>query len=217
MALYSALTRAMNWSAVSLDWVVPVAGASAGDGSFWQAASVSAAALTARASRSGRWFTGTSLGGDRPAKASEAPGAPQGAGQQGAGRSSVSTTASAATSTATSTAKVWRPCYVGRVGVGGCAWEQQRLETNPQPKPLSLLDYPPTDSVGGEAGHTVAGPSGAMDGARRAPMGESALLARHCLACVRTHSRQRLGRAAERGLRRVPPRYGLPRPKRKSE
>ena len=31
MALYSALTRAMNWSAVSLDWVVPVAGASAGD------------------------------------------------------------------------------------------------------------------------------------------------------------------------------------------
>ena len=34
--------------------------------------------------------------------------------------------------------------------------------------------------------------------------GEGALLARHRLACVRTHSRQRLGRAAERDLRRVP-------------
>jgi hypothetical protein len=29
-------------------------------------------------------------------------------------------------------------------------------------------------------------------------------VARHCLACVRTHSRQRLGRAAERDLQRVP-------------
>jgi len=33
--------------------------------------------------------------------------------------------------------------------------------------------------------------------------GESALLARHCLACARTHSRQRLGRAAERDLQRA--------------
>jgi len=35
-------------------------------------------------------------------------------------------------------------------------------------------------------------------------MGEGTLLARHCLACARTHSRQRLGGAAERDLRRVP-------------
>ena len=35
-------------------------------------------------------------------------------------------------------------------------------------------------------------------------MGEDALLARHSLACVRTHSRQRLGRTAERDLQRVP-------------
>jgi len=36
-------------------------------------------------------------------------------------------------------------------------------------------------------------------------MGERALLARHCLACARTHSRQRLGRAAERDLQRALP------------
>ncbi len=42
-------------------------------------------------------------------------------------------------------------------------------------------------------------------------MGEGALLAKHCFASARTHSRQRLGRAAERGLRRVPPaRTALP-------
>ncbi|RTQ88882.1 hypothetical protein EKL94_11620 [Stenotrophomonas maltophilia] len=44
----------------------------------------------------------------------------------------------------------------------------------------------------------------------RAPMGESALLAKHCFASARTHSRQRLGRTAERGSRRprtpTPPR-----------
>ncbi len=38
----------------------------------------------------------------------------------------------------------------------------------------------------------------------QAPMGEGALLAKHCFASARTHSRQRLGRTAERGLRRVP-------------
>ncbi len=35
-------------------------------------------------------------------------------------------------------------------------------------------------------------------------MGEGALLAKHCFASARTHSRQRLGRTAERGLRRPP-------------
>ncbi|MBA0271379.1 hypothetical protein D7U77_01800 [Stenotrophomonas maltophilia] len=35
-------------------------------------------------------------------------------------------------------------------------------------------------------------------------MGEGALLAKHCFASARTHSRQRLGRTAERGLRRLP-------------
>ena len=39
--------------------------------------------------------------------------------------------------------------------------------------------------------------------ALRAPMGEGALLAKHCFASGRTHSRQRLGRTAERGSRRV--------------
>ncbi len=34
-------------------------------------------------------------------------------------------------------------------------------------------------------------------------MGEGALLAKHCFASARTPSLQRLGRAAERGLRRV--------------
>jgi len=50
-------------------------------------------------------------------------------------------------------------------------------------------------------------------------MGERALLARHCLACARTHSRQRLGRGAERDLqralpthtRRAPPRTTQPK------
>ena len=48
------------------------------------------------------------------------------------------------------------------------------------------------------------------------PMGEGALLAKHCFASARTHSRQRLGRTAERGLRRVlpvhaaPPAHGMP-------
>ncbi len=37
----------------------------------------------------------------------------------------------------------------------------------------------------------------------RAPRGEGALLAKHCFASARTHSRQRLGRTAQRGLRRV--------------
>ncbi len=37
----------------------------------------------------------------------------------------------------------------------------------------------------------------------RAPRGEGALLAKHCFASARTPSRQRLGRTAERGLRRV--------------
>jgi len=38
----------------------------------------------------------------------------------------------------------------------------------------------------------------------QAPKGEGALLAKHCFASARTHSRQRLGRTAERGLRRLP-------------
>ena len=38
----------------------------------------------------------------------------------------------------------------------------------------------------------------------RAPMGEGALLAKHCFASARTHSRQRLGRTAERDSRRLP-------------
>jgi len=51
----------------------------------------------------------------------------------------------------------------------------------------------------------------------RAPMGEGALLAKHCFASARTHSRQRLGRTPEGGLRRVlpaapvPPNYQQPR------
>jgi len=44
-------------------------------------------------------------------------------------------------------------------------------------------------------------PSHGCDGG--AYKGEGALLARHCLACVRTHSRRRLGRAAERDLQRA--------------
>ena len=40
----------------------------------------------------------------------------------------------------------------------------------------------------------------------QAPMGEGALLAKHCFASARTHSRQRLGRTPEGGLRRpLPP------------
>ncbi|MBA0280342.1 hypothetical protein D7Y44_03480 [Stenotrophomonas maltophilia] len=35
-------------------------------------------------------------------------------------------------------------------------------------------------------------------------MGEGALLAKHCFASARTHSRQRLGRAPEGDLRRPP-------------
>ncbi len=42
-----------------------------------------------------------------------------------------------------------------------------------------------------------------MDAPIEPPMGEDALLAKHCFASARTHSRQRLGRTAERGLRRV--------------
>ncbi len=38
----------------------------------------------------------------------------------------------------------------------------------------------------------------------RAYRGEGALLAKHCFASARTHSRQRLGRTAERGSRRPP-------------
>ena len=38
----------------------------------------------------------------------------------------------------------------------------------------------------------------------RAPRGEGALLAKHCFASARTPSRQRLGRTADRGLRRLP-------------
>ncbi|TDV29482.1 hypothetical protein N440_0257 [Stenotrophomonas sp. CC22-02] len=47
-------------------------------------------------------------------------------------------------------------------------------------------------------------------------MGEGALLAKHCFASARTHSRQRLGRTPEGGLRRVlhthtaPPLPGMP-------
>ena len=44
--------------------------------------------------------------------------------------------------------------------------------------------------------------------------GEGALLARHRLACVRTHSRQRLGRAAERDLQRAPRAHPCQRPPR---
>ncbi len=50
----------------------------------------------------------------------------------------------------------------------------------------------------------------------RAPTGEGALFAKHCFASARTPSRQRLGRTAERGLRRVllapttPPSHGNP-------
>ena len=44
----------------------------------------------------------------------------------------------------------------------------------------------------------------------RAYMGEGALLAKHCFASARTHSRQRLGRAPEGDLQR-PPQPDLPR------
>ncbi len=44
----------------------------------------------------------------------------------------------------------------------------------------------------------------------RAPKGEGALLAKHCFASARTHSRQGLGRTAERGLRRVLPTHTAP-------
>ncbi|TIK67470.1 hypothetical protein E4416_08275 [Stenotrophomonas maltophilia] len=42
----------------------------------------------------------------------------------------------------------------------------------------------------------------------RAPMGEGALLAKHCFASARTHSRQRLGRSG--GSRRVLPTHTAP-------
>ncbi len=44
----------------------------------------------------------------------------------------------------------------------------------------------------------------------RAPMGEGALLAKHCFASARTPSRQRLGRTPEGGLRRVLPAHTAP-------
>ena len=44
----------------------------------------------------------------------------------------------------------------------------------------------------------------------RAPMGEGALLAKHCFASARTHSRQRLGRTPEGGSRRVLPTHTTP-------
>jgi len=44
----------------------------------------------------------------------------------------------------------------------------------------------------------------------RAPMGEGALLAKHCFASARTPSRQRLGRTPEGGLRRVLPAHTTP-------
>ena len=44
----------------------------------------------------------------------------------------------------------------------------------------------------------------------RAPRGEGALLAKHCFASARTHSRQRLGRTPEGGLRRVLPTHTAP-------
>ena len=44
----------------------------------------------------------------------------------------------------------------------------------------------------------------------RAPMGEGALLAKHCFASARTHSRQRLGRTPEGGSRRVLPTHTAP-------
>ena len=47
----------------------------------------------------------------------------------------------------------------------------------------------------------------------RAPRGEGALLAKHCFASARTHSRQRLGRTPEGGARRVlPTRTAPPNP-----
>ena len=69
------------------------------------------------------------------------------------------------------------------------------------PPPLTAPG-PPTNCRG-SVGVGLRGPEphGCGDGAYR---GEGALLARHCLACARTHSRQRLGRAAERDLQRAP-------------
>ncbi len=51
----------------------------------------------------------------------------------------------------------------------------------------------------------LAGCAGQRTRARRhrAPRGEGALVAKHCFASARTHSRQRLGRTPEGGLRRV--------------
>ena len=101
--------------------------------------------------------------------------------------------------------------------------------SSPQPRMAWL--YPPAPDILAEGvGWPWPGPLGAMgpahapDGLGRTPnpglavcaglhkrarrprasRGEGALLARHCLACARTHSRQRLGRTAERDLRRVP-------------
>ena len=66
----------------------------------------------------------------------------------------------------------------------------------------SALPRPPANCLGwGCEGSRDPPPHGCGGGAYR---GEDALLARHRLACVRTPSRQRLGRAAERDLQRVP-------------
>ncbi len=47
-------------------------------------------------------------------------------------------------------------------------------------------------------------------------MGEGGLFAKHCFASARTHSRQRLGRTPERGLRRVLPTHTGPPNKQKA-
>ncbi|GEM_PF-4305123 len=65
-----------------------------------------------------------------------------------------------------------------------------------------------TETVRGRAGW-VAQDRWRHGWRHRAPKGEGALLAKHCFASARTHSRQRLGRTPEGGLRRVlrnPPR-----------
>ncbi len=70
------------------------------------------------------------------------------------------------------------------------------------PRFASLFPCAPANCRGSaRVGWRDPEPHGCGDGAY---MGEGALLARHCLASARTPSRQRLGRAAERELQRVP-------------
>ncbi len=89
--------------------------------------------------------------------------------------------------------------------------DQIRFPTENGSDPMTSRDsrtYPTvTRKLSGVGRCGQAGPFG-HGWRHRAPMGEGALLAKHCFASARTHSRQRLGRSG--GLRRVLPAHTAP-------